>query len=107
MRLTTDRLAGTDTFVVISIGNRLVVAGRRYQIAAFLPAECPAGAVVVAGGITGAVIGNGLTVISRQQVFPLGITIGIGMAIGTGDVAAEVIGIGVGGRSNNRLRQLA
>ena len=64
------------------------------------PAKGPIPTVVIGGGIAASVIGNGVAVISRQQVLPAGIPISVGMgltAVRSGqDVPRIIIREGIG-----------
>ena len=86
-------LAGTNTVAVVGVGVALSICCGIGQSPTFFPGEGPTGTVVVADGIAGTVIGNGLSVISRQEVRPLCIPIGVsvsGCAIaGSQDVATS------------------
>ena len=92
-----DSLRGADTVVVIGIGDGMASTDGFGQIPAFRPGEFPLGAVVVAGGIAAAVVGNGLSIVSRQQIAPLGIAVGIAVAVGGFEIAKTVVGVGIGG----------
>ena len=77
---TANLLAGPQAVGVVLKSNRFVCAFRSNQIAAIFPGEVPTGAVVVTPRIAGCVIGDGLTIKSSQQILPVGIPIGMGMA---------------------------
>ena len=61
---------GSQTIGIIGIipGCRTVACA--YQLSAMLPAKCPPGAVIVAGGVANAVVSNTLAIVGRQQVAP-------------------------------------
>ena len=86
-----------DTVVVIGIGDGMASTDGFDQIPALGPLKGPTGAVVVAGGIAAAVVGNGLSIVSRQQIAPLGIAVGIAVAVGGFEIAKTVVGVGIGG----------
>ena len=48
-----------------------------------LPAKCPPGAVIVAGGVANAVVSNTLAIVGRQQVAPVLVAVGVGMGCRT------------------------
>ena len=101
-----DCLRRADTFMVVGVENLLTGSCCRNQIPPFFPAEGPAGAVVIAGGVAGTVIGDGLAVVSRQQIIPVGVFVSVGMTVGAGDIAEAIIGVSVGIITDGRLGQL-
>lgn len=96
--------SGTIQVIGVSRGGRAIACGG--QASAVRPAQSPAGAVVVAGRVAGTIVGNGLSIVSSQQVPPISIAVGVGMTVGGEDIAYAVIGIVVSGASLNCLRQL-
>ena len=95
-----DLLAGTQSVRVIGVGVGNAILLRTGEVSTLLPLEIPPGTVVIAGGVAGTVIGDGLTVKLGEQVLPNRMTIGIGMCsravAGSEDIARVVVGIGVG-----------
>ena len=71
-------LAVTNARKVVSICDVLPVAGSGGKLPSFFPIERPTGAIVVAQRVADFVIGDGLAIVSRQQVLPIGIDIGAG-----------------------------
>ena len=63
------------------------------QFPSVFPLHRPPGAIVIAGGVTHAVVADGLTVVLRQQVAPGGIAVGIGDGVGGGAHGAGSVGI--------------
>ena len=95
---------------IVGEAEALAVAVGRHQPPALGPGHGPILAVVIGGGIAGSVIGNGVSVVFRQQVPPGGIAVGVGVAggaVGGGqNIAHRVVGIGVGLSAAGLLRQL-
>lgn len=94
-------LCSTQAIFRVVEGNINTIIVGPVQSAKLAPSKVPAGAVVVAGGISGIVIGDFYAVVFGQQVTPFGVAVGIfmvGSAVrGREDVAYIVIGVGVGG----------
>ena len=99
-----------QTFGIVGESEILAVAVGRNQSPALGPGHGPILAVVVGGRIAGSVIGNGVSVVFRQQVPPGGIAVGVAVAggpVGGGqNIAHRVVGIGVGLSAAGLLRQL-
>ncbi len=100
------RLSGPQAVGIVGVGDGGSAVGCGYQLSAVVPFQGPAGAIIVAGGIAGAVIGDGLPVKGSQQILPVGVAVGIGMAIGGENITDGVVGIGVG-RITGSAEQLA
>lgn len=87
--------AGTGGIVDVAVSVGTI--GCACQLAAIHPAHSPAFAVIVAGGITGGVVSDGLAVEGGQQVLPVRVAVGI--AVGGGsvgcalDVAYGIVGV--------------
>ena len=62
---------------------------------------------IESGGVTGAIVGDALSIICRQQIPPVGIAIGIAVTIGGGDITNSIVGVIVGGCAVGGLSQLA
>ena len=72
-----DGLCAPGTVLeVVSEGKGLSTTGCGSQISSVAPTEGPPGAVIIAGGIAGIVVGDTLPVKLRQQVAPLVVTVG-------------------------------
>ena len=59
-----------QTLGIVGKGEVFTAADRRGQPSSLFPGHGPASAVVVAGGIARCVIGDGLPVVSREQILP-------------------------------------
>ena len=107
----TNRLAGTHTAEVVDIADIGGAVGGGGQGSAVAPAHGPPGAVVIAGGIAGAIVGDGLAVVSCQQILPVGITVGVAVVFtvlgSSQDIAHIVIGVGKAGVGSGDAQQLA
>ena len=81
VNLLRDGLTSADAVQVIGVANAalagIAAAGCAAQSPAAGPAKGPIPTVVIGGGIAAAVIGNGMAVVSRQQVFPAGIPVSV------------------------------
>ena len=106
-------LAQAQAVAIIGVSIGICSLCGADEVAALSPGKGITAAVVVAQRVAGAVIGNGLAVESRQQISPVGIAVGIGVAggaVGSGkDIAAQVVGVGPGlaaARSGKQLVQV-
>ena len=110
MNHTVHGLAGSHTIQIIGIGDGSGAAGCGCQLPAVLPGEGPLGAIVVAEGIAGGVVGDGTFVKCRQQVTPVAVTIGVVVfsctVIGGQNVTRGVVGVIVSGGAVSGLGQL-
>ena len=74
------------------------------------PCEAPLPPVVVGGGVAATVVGDGVSVIGGQQVLPIGIAVGVGVALaavgGRQQIARPVVGEGICGVAVGGPRQL-
>ena len=89
-------LAVTKTGQIIGVVNGGTAGYCPGQASAVVPGEGPAGAVIVAGGVAGCVVGDRFTVVCGQQVLPVGVAIGIGVAVCCENVAHRVVGVSIG-----------
>ena len=110
LRADTVLVIGVGIDISISLGSLVVTGFCRNQVPALFPGEVPPGAIIVAGGIAGAIVRDGLPVKGEQKVFPhifistiavevvKAILIGMaGSSVGGGeDITYAIIGIGVG-----------
>lgn len=78
---TVDRLADTQAAIVVSVGIGVCTLYHVDKVTILSPSKGIAGAVVVAQGVAGGIVGNGLPVESRQQVSPVGIAAGASVGI--------------------------
>ena len=77
-----DSLARTRAVFVGREGDGVGAVRRGQQPLVLTPGEGPPGAVVVAGGIPGGIVGDGLAVIGCQQIPPLAAAVGVGVMTG-------------------------
>ena len=79
---TVHHLGGAKTVGTVGIADIGGSIGSRCQLPPMLPGEGPPGAVIVAGGIADGIVGNGFAIVSRQQVTPACVAVGVGMPSG-------------------------
>ena len=51
---------------------------------------------IESGGVTGAIVGDALSIICRQQIPPVAVAVGTFMTVGGDDIADRAVGIGIG-----------
>jgi len=92
-------LGSTNAVGRIIIGGSCGAVVGRLQSAAITPGEGPAGAVVVAGGITCIIVRDGLTIVSGKQIAPICVVIGVSVVsttlIGREDITGCIVGVAV------------
>ena len=93
-----DRLTGTNAVGVVGVG--ITVKG--LELPPLFPSQ---GVTQIGGRIPLGIVGNGLTVVSRQFILPDIVAIGIDLAVLGQDVAVAVVGHGVDHNAVHRLRQ--
>ena len=103
-------LAIPNTGKVIGVADDMAALGGFCQLPPVGPAQVPvAGTVVPDGRVANGVVGDGLAIVSSQQIQPLAVTIGVGVGrctADTADVAVGVVGIVIGSAGVDFLGQL-
>ena len=80
----------TDAGHVVGIACGLIPLRHRCELSALLPCEGVVRTVIVAKRIAGAVVGDRMPVIRREQVRPLGISVGVQVRYASVRLAADV-----------------
>ena len=94
-------LAGSQAAGIVGKTQAVASVGSGCKATAVGPGEVPPGTIEVAGGIAYGGVDNRLPVKTGEQILPVGITVGVGVAVGGSaigggqNIAYRVIGIGV------------
>ena len=79
---TVHGLAVPDTGHVVGVLDLMGIRVRTDELTSLFPIKLPPGAIVVALRVSNFVVGDGLTIVSRQQVLPVRIAVGVGSLSG-------------------------
>ena len=90
------RLAAAQTIGVIGVGDIGAGLGHAGQLAAMLPSVRPR---AVRQQVADGIVGQRLTVVSRQQILPRRVTVGVGLGGGGGAEGAGSVGVLLLGRN--------
>ena len=103
-------LAIPNTGKVIGVADNMAALGGFCQLPPVGPAQVPvAGTIVPDGRVANGIVGDGLAIVSSQQIQPLAVTIGVGVGrctADTADVAVGVVGVVIGSAGVDFLGQL-
>ena len=91
-----DSLACPQTVHSVGVRNGRTAVVCRRQPTAALPGEVPACAVVIAQGVANGIIGDGMSIVRRQQVWPRSVAVGVSVPICRQEIARGIVGVRIG-----------